>query len=298
MPAPSTHPGPDRPSTLPAPGTRPGGGQRPAVGDRPGRPGGRPSTRPRPADRPINVNRPQINQRIAHRYPSVATRPFTPGWWGRHPVNLPGRPWHLWHSSGWHSRPHYWWRWATASALTGWAVWGWTTPAYYVYGTGGNVYYEDNVVYVDGQQYCSEQEYYQQAEEIAVAVPQIDEAQADEVEWLPLGVFALTKEGINESNFLLQLAVSKEGVIGGTLVNEETGSVRPVEGMVDKETQRAAWKLIDGKNAEVVMETGIYGLTEDECTALVHYGPDQTQTIVMVRLDEPEEPASPGQPAP
>ncbi|HUT90200.1 MAG TPA: hypothetical protein VMY37_11930 [Thermoguttaceae bacterium] len=280
---------------MPAPGARPG------IGDRPGRPGGRPSTRPRPADRPINVNRPQINQRISNRYASVATRPFTPGWWGRHPVNLPARPWHLWHSRGWYSRPHYWWRWATASALTGWAVWGWTTPAYYVYGTGGNVYYENSVVYVDGQQYCTEQEYYQQAEDIAVGVPEIDEAQAQQVEWLPLGVFALTKEGINESNFLLQLAVSKEGVIGGTLVNEETGSVRPVEGMVDKETQRAAWKLIDGKNAEVVMEAGIYGLTEDECTALVHHGPDQTQTIVMVRLDEPDDPAAaapPGQPAP
>ena len=37
------------------------------------------------------------------------------------------------------------------------------------------------------------------------------------------------------------------------------------------------------------METGIYNLTEDECTALVHFSADETQEWVMVRLDEPEE---------
>ena len=36
------------------------------------------------------------------------------------------------------------------------------------------------------------------------------------------------------------------------------------------------------------METGIYNLTEDETTALVHFGKEQTQTWLMVRLPEPE----------
>ena len=149
--------------------------------------------------------------------------------------------------------------------------------------------YEDNSVYINGEVACTAEEYYQQAEAIAEDVPQLTEQQADEVEWLPLGVFALTKEDVNDSNFLLQLAVSKEGVIAGTLMNEETESVRSVEGRVDKETQRAAWRFVDGKNPEVVMETGIYSLTEEQCTALVHYGPDNTQEIVMIRMDQPEE---------
>ena len=59
-------------------------------------------------------------------------------------------------------------------------------------------------------------------------------------------------------------------------------------GKVDKKTQRAAWSLVDGKNSEVVMETGIYNLTEDQATALVHFGPKKTQTWVMVRIDEPQ----------
>ena len=91
---------------------------------------------------------------------------------------------------------------------------------------------------------------------------------------------------------LLQLAVSKEGFVAGTLFNESTESSRPVEGMVDKETQRAVWSPVDGKNAGVVMETGIYNLTQDQATALVHFSPDKTQTWVMVRLEEPAEEAA------
>ncbi len=88
---------------------------------------------------------------------------------------------------------------------------------------------------------------------------------------------------------LLQLAINKEGVIAGTFCNESTSSVRPVEGTVDKDTQRAAWAFADGKNADMVMETSIYNLTKDRTTALVHFGSSQTQTWALIRLDEPEE---------
>jgi hypothetical protein len=179
--------------------------------------------------------------------------------------------------------------------VTRWAVWGWSQPVYYGYGTGGNVYYENNVVYVDGEQYCTSQEYYQQATEIAAAVPEMTDQQAEQVEWMPLGVFAVTREGVDDTNLLLQLAVSKEGIIAGTMFNESTETSRPVEGMVDKETQRAAWSPADGKNTDVVMETGLYNLTENEATVLVHFGAEQTQTWAMVRLEEPEE--SEGSPA-
>ncbi len=64
---------------------------------------------------------------------------------------------------------------------------------------------------------------------------------------------------------------------------------RPLEGMVDRETQRAAWRFADGKNADLVMETAVYNLTQDELTALVHFGPKKTQTWLMVRLPESKE---------
>ena len=113
--------------------------------------------------------------------------------------------------------------------------------------------------------------------------------QEDSIEWLPLGVFAITEENGKDSGMLMQLAVSKEGIIAGTYYNDTSSNSRPVEGMVDKETQRAAWKFSDDKQQNVVFETGINNLTQDESTCLVHFGPDKTQTWTMIRLPAPEQ---------
>ena len=154
------------------------------------------------------------------------------------------------------------------------------------------------MVYVNGEEYGPAEEYYQETSELAAAVPEMTDQQAEQLEWMPLGVFALTKEGVNASNMYLQLALSKNGVIAGTFYNESTGATHPVEGMVDEKTQRAVWKAADGTNANVVMETGVYNLTQDQADVLVHFGPEQTQTVLLVRLDESERPESGESPAP
>ena len=168
-------------------------------------------------------------------------------------------------------------------AVTGWFVRWWDRPVYFYYGE--TVYYQDDSVYYGDQAVATAEQYYQQAETIAQSAPQIDDEKA---EWLPLGVFALTQPDTEASNMVLQLAVSKEGVIAGTFYNETTDASHPVEGMVDKATQRAAWHCSDGSNPDLVMETGIYNLTKDEAEALVHFGAGQTQSWLMVRLPDPE----------
>jgi hypothetical protein len=195
--------------------------------------------------------------------------------------------WHPWTRPG-YGRWH-WWAGCSAAAIGGWFVGSaFSQPIYYSYGTGGNVYYEDNSVYIDGQEYCTAEQYYQQADQIATNVPDYSEQQAEELEWLPLGVWALTsKEGESESNRVLQLAVNKQGVIAGTFYNETTGTTVDIEGSVEEETQRAAWRPVDEKNQDIVMETGVYNLTDDVTYALLHFGPDKTQEIAMVRLEEP-----------
>ena len=206
----------------------------------------------------------------------------------RPPVGRPPRPWYPGHPA---YRPaNHWWKWATAGAITGWVAHRWSRPVYYTYGSGGTVYYENNVVYVNGEQYGSAEQYYNEASQLATAVPEITEEQSETMEWLPLGVFALTKEGVNASNMYLQLAVSKNGVIAGTFYNESTGATHPVEGMVDEKTQRAVWKAADGTNANVVMETGLFNLSQDQSELLVHFGPEQTETVLIVRLEESERP--------
>lgn len=89
----------------------------------------------------------------------------------------------------------------------------------------------------------------------------------------------------------LQLAVSKQGVINGTWQNTSTDDSQQIEGMVDKQTQRAAWTP-DGKSWPV-METGIVNLTQDTTPALVHFEDGSTQQWLLVRLDKPKDGAAP-----
>ena len=179
------------------------------------------------------------------------------------------------------TRPY---RWATWGAVTGWVGYGWTEPTSYSY--GDSVYYEGDSVYQGDQVVASAEEYTQQAEEIATSAPEVA---PDKAEWMTLGVFALTPDGQAsgpDPTLFLQLAISKEGVISGTLRNTATESTQTIEGMADKASQRAAW-TVAGKTRPI-METGISNLTEDTAPALVHFADGQTQQWLLVRLEEPE----------
>ncbi len=161
-----------------------------------------------------------------------------------------------------------------------------TQPVYYAYGSGGNVYYENNTVYVDGQAAGTPEQYAQQAMDYVAAAPAPE--QVPEEDWLPLGVFALTGEELADSNAMIELAISKEGVIAGTYYNDATGTSRPLKGTFDSKNQRAAVGFADGNNADLVLETGIYNLTQDEAPALLHHGTEESSSVLLVRLPPPE----------
>jgi hypothetical protein len=279
----------DRPATADRPGLgdrpgigdRPGAGNRPGVGDRPGaidRPGigDRPIAGQLPDNRPSRIkNREDRLQWRQNRRDEIRDHVKThhPRWdfWKDHPN------WARWR---W-NRPY---RWATWAAVTGWFPWGWSQPVNYSY--GDNVYYEGDTVYYGDEAVASAEEYVQQAQDIATSVPETVPADA---EWLPLGVFALTQDGQSagvDPTVFLQLSVSKQGIIAGTVHNAATDETASVEGMVDRKTQRAAW-VITGKTSPI-METGIANLTKDDAPALLHFSDGQTQQWLMVRLEEPE----------
>jgi hypothetical protein len=172
--------------------------------------------------------------------------------------------------------------------MSDWVDYGWTDPIYYNYGE--NVYYDDGSVYYGDQPIATEAEYIQQAEAILLSAPEIKPAEKD---WMPLGVFAITSDGeptgANPTMFL-QLAVSKQGLINGTFQNTATDTVQAIEGMVDKQTQRAAWTAV-GKSRPL-MEVGIGNLTQDTTPALTHFPDDTTQQILLVRMEPPKEGAA------
>ena len=193
-------------------------------------------------------------------------------WWNRNP--------HRWaYAAG-----ANWWAWAAWPDVTSWVNPGWAEPVYYNYGS--NVYYQDDSVYYGDQAYAPAADYAQEAEQIATSVP-ADAAPAAE-DWLPLGVFAVTEDGQNtgaDPTLFLQLAVSKQGILSGTLQNTVTGEVKNIEGMVDRGTQRAAWTVAG--QTRPVMETGLPNLTQDTAGALVHFADGTTQQWLLVRLDQP-----------
>jgi hypothetical protein len=195
------------------------------------------------------------------------------GWYTDHPG--------AWFAAGWATGAA--WRAATWNSVGSWMAYYPTTPIYYDYGT--NVTYEDNNVYVNGQDVGTADQYYQQASDLAEAGATAD-APADG-KWLPLGVFALTKAGETNSVVSIQLAVNKEGIIRGTYPDTKTDKTMPVQGSVDKKTQRVAFSVGDKKSN--LIETGLYNLTKDEAPALVHIGEDKTEQYLLVRLKNPDE---------
>ena len=76
--------------------------------------------------------------------------------------------------------------------------------------------------------------------------PPAPETKPESSEWMPLGVFAITQDnqaaGV-EPTIFMQLAISKEGVISGTLNNTATNQTQTLEGMADKKSQRVAWSV-------------------------------------------------------
>jgi hypothetical protein len=169
--------------------------------------------------------------------------------------------------------------------LVGWFPgWGWNSPWYYSYGSGGNIVYSNGWVYMNEQPIATYAEYADSAAELAaVPVPANPDVP---VEWMPLGTFALSTGPDDTSpSRVLQLAVDPDGIVSGTMFDEEARETVAVQGRVDKDTQRVAFTMSD--DPDVVYETGIFNLTQDETPVLVHRG-DRTDTSMLVRLDPPE----------
>ena len=139
------------------------------------------------------------------------------------------------------------------------------------------------------QPVATQQEYYQQAVDIA-GTQSSAAASGSAQQWLPLGIFGLILQGQQTPQMVFQLAVDKAGAIRGNYYDQVLDTSVPVTGAVDKKDERAAWMV--GDNKQLVVETGLYNLTQNSSTALVHSGPDQTQQYVLVRMKKPEDSGS------
>lgn len=215
---------------------------------------------------------------------------FNQGWWNRHPHRWCG--WHYGYS--FYRYPwYYWWTYPSWNTVVVWFTWPappvtvWSQPIYYDYGAGGNVVYENNNVYINGQQVGTADEFAQSAADLATVAPPASEETAAKDDWLPLGTFAISGDPKDlEPSRIIQLAVNKNGVISGTMHNIATDQAQTIQGQVDKQTQRVAFRIGDAD--DIVMETGLYNLTQKEVPVLVHFGADRVETYLLVRMEQPD----------
>jgi hypothetical protein len=176
-----------------------------------------------------------------------------------------------------------WWRAATVVGVAGWLGWR-ANPYYYDYYPSDDGYYwgySDTYGTTAGST-IAPQTYAQQTQAIDTGAQQQENG-----DWMPLGVFAISKEGesVAAPNMYVQLALNKEGAIAGTFYNATTDQSHEVEGIVDKNSQRVVWKGVDNDNSPVV-ETGIYNLTQSEAPAQVYFTDGRIENIMLVRVDE------------
>ena len=122
--------------------------------------------------------------------------------------------WHYCH----HRPPYYWWRWANWRRLNTWIVYSYTNPYWYDYNY--NVVFEDEAVYINEDPVATADDYIAMGEEI-VGDPIPDEA--EEIEWMPLGVFAIsTSDSDSEPQMTLQLVISKDGQLSPKLASQQS----------------------------------------------------------------------------
>jgi hypothetical protein len=108
--------------------------------------------------------------------------------------------------------------------------------------------------------------------------------QAGEGDFLSLGVFKLSPKGQPNAWAMLNLAVSKSGVVRGTYYDILSDEEQPVQGAVDKATQRVAFTI--GAQGTIVFETLLPNLTSDSGSITLQYN-DGTKSQWTLARQQP-----------
>ena len=110
---------------------------------------------------------------------------------------------------------------------------------------------------------------------------------AKDATFLPLGVYTMAPENHPAASVMMQLAVTKDGVLRGTYYDLVSDSEKTIQGSVDKQTQRVAWTV--GNDGQVVFETKLADLTGTTGPVALHYQNGQFGRWTMARMQEAPE---------
>lgn len=189
--------------------------------------------------------------------------PFSPAWYANHP-----RAWQ-----------------ATHPYAGAWAVAGFGTAAAWLGITGAAATDDTATVYTsdDGDDSdddnADDDSASQLAEQGAGETPDADQ-------FLSLGVFSLSPQNHQDATALVNLAVSKSGVVRGSYYDLLSEQEQAVQGAVDKKTQRVAFTI--GNKGTIVFETLLTNLTSDSGSITLRYNDGKTSQWTLERQNQPE----------
>jgi hypothetical protein len=105
-----------------------------------------------------------------------------------------------------------------------------------------------------------------------------------DAQWMPLGVFSLKPAGQQDSTRVIQLAVSRDGLVRGTQLDTLTEDTANIQGAVDKKSLRIAWTI--GSKTGAAFEAALGDLTRPQCQVTVRFADGKTAAWEMVRIEQ------------
>lgn len=214
--------------------------------------------------RQTNISQTNITQaNLQNHLGTLSNNVFTPKWYAQNP-----NAWQWQHP---HADAYAAATWSNAATWVGIGA----APVAYGYNNGAVVYQNNTYTNYDNAQ---------QTEATTALVSAADNYNADSAEWLPLGVFGLVPGQHTNATSMVQLQVSKDGIINGSYMDLLSHASTPLQGSVDTRSQLAAWKV--GNSENVVFETTLSSLTTDSAPVTVRYGEQQPQQWQLVRVKQ------------
>ncbi len=105
---------------------------------------------------------------------------------------------------------------------------------------------------------------------------------ADDAHWMPIGVFALKPAGQTEATRVIQLAVSREGIVRGSHYDLISDHVQDVRGAVNKQDLRITWTI--GETGSVLFEMPLDEFSREPGRVTLHFPGGQQAVWQTVRV--------------
>jgi hypothetical protein len=206
-------------------------------------------------------------------------RPFTPAWYADHP-------------NAWgYGNVNNYWAGAPFGAATAWLGYSAAAAANPGLSTGNTTVYTGDANPDFNDQAAQDTEpttgevVSPAAQAAALAASGLTELPSN-ADFLPLGVYSLAQPNQPEASAMLQLAVSKEGLLRGSYYDVLSGQEHAIAGSIDKNTQRVAWSV--APNNKVFFETSLQSLTNESGPVAVHFENGESRQWTLARYDSAE----------